>query len=391
MNLMIPDGLSECEINLKTDDKVRLTKKEHTTELITEKITVWKRGTYPPPDSNILKIPFSFKLPVILPASCKHRAVDATKKQEVLGEVGYYLELVGARSGIHSKRRERTSFRVLPPTVRGAKLQDSLTPGWSGAWRTVARHINAPVGNTKRTSRVDMKFVVPSIESIPSSVDIPYTLTITATSPRIDLAQTTDYTFVEPPSRPQAIEFKLERVLRVQLNPQHHPAANITNCLLRLGGLGPGLAVANGGPVETHAGDKVWVPEYHDPSRGSWRQETKFTSRFRLICPPTLVTELLRVEYRLYLKINLVGEKQAIECEIPINVIAGPVSSTPSTPTVAETAPRLDSPSDTLPAYFDIHPHLNRSIRRPLPNAFPHTDEQIMTAYRNTVLNPAWL
>ncbi|KAI0683452.1 hypothetical protein BC835DRAFT_742969 [Cytidiella melzeri] len=92
--------------------------------------------------------------------------------------------------------------------------------------------------------------------------------------------------------------------------------------------MGVGQVVGrHGGPVETEASDKVWVSDCHDSTRGSWRQETKFTSRFRLICPPTYISELMEVECRLNIKVNLPREKQALEYKVPINIIAGSSST----------------------------------------------------------------
>ncbi len=145
------------EIIQKTD-RFTNTKTEHNVELLRDKQKIWTRGTYPPPDSHVLKVPFQFSLPqALLPPTCKHRANSKGNNQEIAGEVSYHLEIVGSRGTLHSTKRERTTFRVLPPFARGAQLHSELTPSWTGDWRTVTRHINVPVGRGKRVSRIEMQ------------------------------------------------------------------------------------------------------------------------------------------------------------------------------------------------------------------------------------------
>ncbi|KAI0683451.1 hypothetical protein BC835DRAFT_742469 [Cytidiella melzeri] len=127
-------------------------------QLIKVKKLIWGPGTYPPPNHHTLKVPFQLALPSNLPATCHHRATDTANQVEVVGEIVYYLELVGIRGTLHSNKRARTSFKVLPPFARDVQLQDRLSYGWSGNWRTVCRHINVSFGNSKSTSCVELKF-----------------------------------------------------------------------------------------------------------------------------------------------------------------------------------------------------------------------------------------
>ncbi|KAI0087769.1 hypothetical protein BDY19DRAFT_953089 [Irpex rosettiformis] len=289
-------GSINVTITQKTD-KFTNTKTGHSAELAKDKKLIWTRGSYPPPDSHTLKIPFQFALPEPLLPTCKHRTKDNTNKQEIVGEVAYHLEIIGARGALHSARRERTTFKVLPPSARGTQLQDKLTPTWTGDWRTVSRYVNIPVGNG-RTSHVQMHFVLPAIEAIPSSVYIPFTLSITSCSPRIRWGDTSEFEFIEPPMKPLDVDFRLERVLRIQPQGLRTPVATATNTILRLGGMGPGQVVQNGGPVAVETSERIWMPELYDPNQGSWMQETKFSSRFRLVCPTTLISEVMRVEVK---------------------------------------------------------------------------------------------
>ena len=110
--------------------------------------------------------------------------------------------------------------------------------------------------------------MLPSIDVIPSSTYIPFNLTITSCSPRISWDETSEYEFIEPPTKPLDVDFKLERIVRIQPPGQVLPAATTTNTILRLGGMGPGQVVLNGGPVAMEISERTWVPELHDPSQG---------------------------------------------------------------------------------------------------------------------------
>jgi len=258
---------------------------------------IWEPGIYPPPAEHMLTLPFRFVLPEHLPATCKHSATERSKGAQITGEVSYHVEVVGSRSALRSNKRERASFRMTAPFAHGAQLQHCLTPSWSGEWRTITRHNSIRLGNSGRFSRVEMTFSVPRVDAMPSHTDVPYTLSVITSTPRIDRDETSDTEFPAPPSKPQDIDFMLERILRIEPQGGRKVAANVVSCVSRLGGMGPGQVVLrNGGPVQAEVTDRTWLPSYGNPQKGSWRQEVKFQSCFRLICPPTLVTNLMRVE-----------------------------------------------------------------------------------------------
>ena len=86
---------------------------------------------FPPTHAHVLKLPFRFVLPSLLPPSCEssppnHSAV-----------VAYSIEVVGLRSGLHLNKRITQSLSILPHNALGAQLRDTLRLGWAGETRSI--------------------------------------------------------------------------------------------------------------------------------------------------------------------------------------------------------------------------------------------------------------
>ncbi len=90
-------------------------------------------GMYPPPDTDILRIPFNFTLPSVLLPSCDYGGSGSK-----VARVRYFIEVVGKRPGIwRFNERLVTAFPVLPPSNQGAQLREVLQGAWQGPWRTI--------------------------------------------------------------------------------------------------------------------------------------------------------------------------------------------------------------------------------------------------------------
>jgi hypothetical protein len=101
--------------------------------LVHQDMTLWQlsSGVVPPPGSPILRLPFQITLPDELPPSCDIGTL--TKK----GSIGYYLEAVGKRSGLHFDKRSTVVFPLIPSLSSGAQLREALQQGWRGPWKTI--------------------------------------------------------------------------------------------------------------------------------------------------------------------------------------------------------------------------------------------------------------
>ena len=101
-------------------------------ELARDTLSLWQKGSvYPLPGSDVVKLPFRFELPADLLPSCQYKTLHR------LGLVAYSVEVVGDRPGfLQFKKRVMRPIPVLPPSVIGAQLRNSLRDGWGGDMRT---------------------------------------------------------------------------------------------------------------------------------------------------------------------------------------------------------------------------------------------------------------
>ena len=106
-------------------DKVTL---EEKVSLAHDTISLWSRGgAYPSPGTDIMRIPFRFKLPSEqLPPSFKFQS------SWQWAHVKYSVTAVGARKGrLTANRRHRVPFAVLPHDEVGTALRlENATHGW---------------------------------------------------------------------------------------------------------------------------------------------------------------------------------------------------------------------------------------------------------------------
>lgn len=86
---------------------------------------------YPAQGSQTLRLPFRFTLPQSLPPSFQDSGFDWH------GTVGYAIEAVGERPGLHFNRKAHLAFPVIPHNGQGAALRSTLSGGWAGPWKTL--------------------------------------------------------------------------------------------------------------------------------------------------------------------------------------------------------------------------------------------------------------
>ena len=102
-------------------------------ELVRQNASLWTRGSaYPPAGTDILRLPFRFTLNASqeLP-SCYY---EARRRR---GCVGYSIEAVGVRTGLHFNKRVYLPMSVLPSNLKGASMSQELRAGLITAWRNV--------------------------------------------------------------------------------------------------------------------------------------------------------------------------------------------------------------------------------------------------------------
>lgn len=98
-------------------------------------LSLWTRGAenalYPPPGSDVLRIPFHFTLPDNLPPSFHWTTIDES------ATIRYALTAVGVRKGLlNFDRKYVTPLAVLPKDDIGVRVKEGSERGEVHAWRT---------------------------------------------------------------------------------------------------------------------------------------------------------------------------------------------------------------------------------------------------------------
>ncbi|EKM51572.1 uncharacterized protein PHACADRAFT_150064 [Phanerochaete carnosa HHB-10118-sp] len=238
-------------------------------------ISLWKKGStvYPQPNTHVLRLPFRFTLPVNLPPSCFYSGLHWS------GTVGYFLEAVGERHGLHFNHRVQQSFPVLPVDNRGVRLRSALSAGWNGGWKTYEARDKIRRGIWGDYSQVHATLIFPDTNALPILTPIPVTLSIVTVTKtmKFDDHKEKDEIFPEPPQDSKKYELNMVYVNYVKAR-----------------------GYTEGGGEHMQAARKVWIPsnDSHDEKKhkGQWRQEVAFRSSFILDCPPSFSTEILSLE-----------------------------------------------------------------------------------------------
>ena len=101
--------------------------------LIRQNVSLWARGSaYPPAGTDILRLPFRFTLNPSQQLPSAHYAGSWKR-----GGVGYSVEVVGVRIGLHFDKRLSLPLSVLPSDTKGANLSQELRSGLVSASRNI--------------------------------------------------------------------------------------------------------------------------------------------------------------------------------------------------------------------------------------------------------------
>lgn len=101
-----------------------------TASLVKDSISVWRRGM-PSSSSDILSVPFKFRLPADLPPSFDFTDAGHSTR------ISYTIEAVPDHSGVRMARVE-VPLTVIPDDPKGGRVRPALDAGWEGPWTTKA-------------------------------------------------------------------------------------------------------------------------------------------------------------------------------------------------------------------------------------------------------------
>ncbi|KIP10197.1 hypothetical protein PHLGIDRAFT_22411 [Phlebiopsis gigantea 11061_1 CR5-6] len=327
---LLSDNIEEVHLKLRGSVVTKITRQQgqnqvtrrQREDLARETVSLWQKGgAYPPPDSHTLVLPFRFQLPSNLPPSCSFGGYHWS------ATIGYALEAVGERSGLHFNRREFASFPVLPANPEGAGLRSFMTmEGWHGGWTTLERRAEIRRGIWGDYSEVKAILVLPALEAFPIQTPIPFSLnivTITKAMKQDDIKEG-EPIFPAPPTLPKDLEFEMNR--RVYVYARGWSRTSDDSAIARLGGFGESIVPQYSANVQFEPMDKVWIPsqDSHDEKKrkGQWKQETTVKSVFVITQPPAFSTTTINTSYSAELRIDFPGIGNDLKFKFPLNVIS---------------------------------------------------------------------
>ncbi|KAI0355527.1 hypothetical protein OH77DRAFT_333492 [Trametes cingulata] len=358
------DDIQEVHVKLRGSAKTEMSRNNSTRsnfiQLVRDDASVWTRGTvYPPPDSDIIRVPFRLQLPPGLPPSFHYSARPA--KASVI----YSLTAVGVRPGaFKSNRRIQQPLAVVPRDDVGVNVREQLAAlaaaGAEPPWRTEVKQKRIRRGIWGDYATVKVQWSIPNMSPLPLFVPIPFMIRIDTTSPPLTRAKADAHPpdkpiFPPPPSSYSMLEFKLVQDLYLRAQWYTYTPSNDVSVFTLAPGVTADMDVAEKRWVwaegeGTGNDDLVQNPD----AKGVWMQRATFRGTFQLSCPPTFVLDdIIACGYHLALKVPFPGVGNDVKMIMPIVVGSGLnaplVTAQPGSPAPATAPGVLDLP----PSYWD--------------------------------------
>ncbi|TBU44360.1 hypothetical protein BD309DRAFT_40846 [Dichomitus squalens] len=215
-------------------------------------------------------------------------------------------------------------------------------------------------------SRVHVELALPDIPVLPLFSDIPYSITVTTSTPPLSRAHASEHSskpvFPPVPRKAQEIDFVLHCFLKLRARLSTGKANNDVMTIL-----GDKKEETNQVAVESDIPDKKWVPlasvpaddkhekekeaSEHGEEKGSWVQRATYQSTFRLNCPPSSVVANIECSYSLIVKVPFPGSGNSLKLEVPATITSG----------IADPLPQEQSNSNDDLDLLDLPPSVSVS------------------------------
>ncbi|RPD67562.1 hypothetical protein L226DRAFT_529889 [Lentinus tigrinus ALCF2SS1-7] len=295
-----------------------------TIPLIHSSLDLWTQGSaYPPPGTDILHLPFRFRLPDTLPPSFHYHT------RVTSAYVLYELAAVGVRPGMFQfNRRLRMPLAVVPKDTMGGRLRDSMS---SLGWRKGEKVEKIRKGLWGDYSTVQVELLLTDMPVLPLFTDIPFIINVTTTTApltrsKADAHPESKPIFPAPPAIHTAIDFRLMRIMRLRANC--YTTELIEDVAYFLGAKTAPSKLA----VDTDLPPKEWVavqPGGGEREKGSgeeegvWVQRARFQTHVRLGVPPTFSSLTIECLYSLDLKVPFPGIGNDVRMDVPVTIVSG--------------------------------------------------------------------
>ncbi|EPS98277.1 hypothetical protein FOMPIDRAFT_1061456 [Fomitopsis schrenkii] len=287
-----------------------------TASLVKDSISVWRRGM-PSSSSDILSVPFKFRLPADLPPSFDFTDAGHSTR------ISYTIEAVPDHSGVRMARVE-VPLTVIPDDPKGGRVRPALDAGWEGPWTTkaVREQLNRAHGVVGDAT---VELTYPSIHSLPVSAIIPFTLHVITVSPPVS-RDDGGTIWPAPPSHPREVLAEVEQrvSIRIGAETRTHVAPMVSMW---------------GGATDVRPFEKEWLSTEGGTVTGRWRQKMTLRSSFTLPGPPSFSftrdgSSEVRVEYALRVTTHF-GAHYSLTHNVPVVVSSGRSKSMASENSVA--------------------------------------------------------
>ncbi|KAH6916674.1 hypothetical protein BKA70DRAFT_1485324 [Coprinopsis sp. MPI-PUGE-AT-0042] len=359
--LALEDKIKQVKIKLRgtastyiTESTGQSTVTYHSSHrLVREDIVLWTQGTYPPPGTHILQLPFEFQLPVDLPGSFRSKWADPN------ATISYGIEVVADRPGFFRFNRRLGHIFPVLPTATQEEVENALRldQGWPGEWKSVERSSEIRKRFWGEYSRVQaqvwLKFQYPALNSFPVGIPIPISIIVTTITKTMKKSETPDDAFSANPDKPLFppppqgagdVCLFLDALVNIRAQGRH---VSMRDKHLPMGGFGKSNAESR--YVRVTPSEPVWLPAAEKGEEGKWKREVRFDTTMLLKCPPTLDLEIVKCTYELNIEIPFPGLGNSLKFQIPIHIDSGLGPFDPDAPP----PPALDLP----PSYFTGEHH----------------------------------
>ncbi|KAM5542508.1 hypothetical protein V8D89_003967 [Ganoderma adspersum] len=359
------DNIQEVHVKLRGFAQTLITRDKTTLRevqpLIYSNLSVWSHGSeYPAPGSDLLRLPFCFRLPDTLPPSFQYQGFQ--KSASVL----YSVTAVGVRPGtFQMNRRIRNPLVILPMDQLGMQVRRTMS---SASFRMVYAEEKMRRGLWGDYATARVEFSIPDVRVLPLFCDIPYKIKIVTTTAPLTAAKALAHPagkpiFPSPPSAHTEINFKVCR--RVYIRAKRFTAVGESDVAFILG---EGTNPSKPHPaVVMEEQERVWMPlkarnekeKGGGDERGVWVQKVQFTSKMRITVPPTFATRLIHCEHFLCMQVPFAGLGNDLKLRVPVTISSGIDASMqldqPGSSVGDGDAPPPPPMLDLPPAYWDVN------------------------------------
>ncbi|KAI0832908.1 hypothetical protein BC628DRAFT_1415138 [Trametes gibbosa] len=326
------DNIQEVHVKLRgfARTSVKRDKSTHTQTIpiVRDDASLWSRGVvYPPPGTDILRLPFRLHLPPNAPPSFQSSGFNRSSA------IRYAVTAVGVRPGLlHANRRISLPLVVVPADGAGVVAREKLAAiaasGGAYEWNAAYKEEKIRRGLWGEYSTVQVHLFLPSIPVYPLYTPIPFIIKIKSisaplTRAKADALPPDKPAFPPVPSAYEMLEFKLYSNLFIKARGYTERWSPDIMVFARSAGSAFDIDIPERQWVPQSGAEEKEVGGPRPDTKGTWVQQATFRSTFLLDCPPTFWIDIIQCQYLLGLKVPFPGLGNSVRIDVPVTVASG--------------------------------------------------------------------